>query len=256
MQNEATNTAGRWRTILIERENLLRTMLARLVLLSERFRLEADFGDVLPARDACFRLKPELVVIDVDFPSVESVELIEILTRELPRTRVLALSGSEDPRLWQRLRRAKVHGYVARDEPVEILEEAMLEVAAGHSYLPAAFLRPPREPAIDCVPLPPRLTEQERTILRRVARGQTSRAIAFELRLSPRSVETYRGRILRKLGVPNTAALVDYAARHGMVAAEDLAGPAAETGVGRRGAADAAGLPESLNSPADLARVS
>ena len=227
---------GRWRTVLIERENLLRTMLARLVQLSPRFRLEADFGEVPSARDACFRLKPELVVIDVDFPAVGGVELIEIIVRELPRTRVLALSGSEDPFLLRRLGRAQVHGYVARNEPVEILEEAMIEVAAGHRYLPAAFLCHLREQVTTRAQSPTRLTEQEQQILRRVARGQTSRAIALELRLSPRSVETYRGRILRKLGVPNTAALVDFASRAGMMTPEPH--EASETNAGRNGAED------------------
>src|ERR1051325_3201356 len=97
------NAASRWRTILIEKENLTRTMLAKLILLSERFSLVADFGEVAPAREACQRLKPELLVIDVDFGPEESLEFIEIVMKEQPHTRVLALSGSNDPLLLHEL---------------------------------------------------------------------------------------------------------------------------------------------------------
>jgi DNA-binding NarL/FixJ family response regulator len=209
-------TVNRCKTVLIEGENLIRSMLARLLLLSERFSLVADFGEVAPARDACFKLQPQLVVIDVDFAPDESVELIEVLIKQQPQTRVLALSDSNDPALLYRLYESRVHGYMPRNESIELLEEAMHELAEGRTYFPASFVRAQQNFATNRDLLSQTLTEQEVEILRHVAAGRTSRAIAEHMRLSPRSVETYRGRIMRKLGLPNSAALVEYAFRNGL----------------------------------------
>jgi DNA-binding NarL/FixJ family response regulator len=139
------NAMARYRTVLIEGEGLIRTTIARHLLLSDHFSLLADFGEVSPARDACLRLQPQLVVIDVEFALEESVALIDVLVKEQPHTRVLALSDSNDPTLLHRLYQAHVHGYVPRNESLELLEEAMHEVADGRTYFPAAFLRAQQE---------------------------------------------------------------------------------------------------------------
>lgn len=76
---ESGHQVARIRTVLIEGENLIRTMLARLLLLSERLSLLADFEEAGAARETCLLLRPQLVVIDVDFAPEESVGLIEIL---------------------------------------------------------------------------------------------------------------------------------------------------------------------------------
>ena len=131
-------------------------------------------------------------------------------------TGVLAISGANDPSVMYELSRIEVHGFVQRTESIEILEEAMLEVGNRKRYLPAAFQRN-REAFERTFRKTQSLTPCERLLLRKVASGMTSRLIALEMNLSPRTVETYRSRLMKKLHVPNTAALIDYAFRKGFV---------------------------------------
>ena len=210
------NSPFRFRTVLIEPETLLRTMLARMILLSDHFCLVADYPDLQTARQNCFALEPEIIVLDVDFAPEESIDFIEIAGRQLPQTRVLVLSGTNNPAIVHELSRVEVDGFIQRSEPIEILEEALIEVANRKRYLPAAFVRQGREFA-EALQEIHALTTRERLLLRKVASGLTSRLIATEMKLSPRSVETYRSRLMRKLQVRNTAGLVDYAFRHGLI---------------------------------------
>jgi len=221
------NSQSRFRTVLIEQETLLRTMLARMILLSDRFSLVADYSDLQSAKENCFRLEPAIIVVDIDFSPEESIQFIEIVGKELPQTGVLALSASNDPAIVHELSRVDVRGFIQRSEPLEILEEAMMEVADHKRYLPASFFQRERE-FTQSVHENHALTTRERLLLRKVASGLTSRSIAAEMKLSPRSVETYRSRLMRKLRVPNTAGLVDYAFRHGLI----LHGPALNAGFG------------------------
>ena len=88
------------------------------------------------------------------------------------------------------------------------------EIARGKRYLPASFFRIANELTLGNQQAPNVLTRKEQDIIRRVALGQSSRQIANDMQLSQRSVETYRYRIMRKLRVTNSAALVDYAFRN------------------------------------------
>ena len=220
MNFSAENSPARFRTVLIEHETLFRTLLARIVLMSEKFLLVADFADLNSAHPACERLRPEVIVLDVDFQPEESIDFIEIIVQQRPATGVLAISSRNDPLLMHELSRVNVHGFIQRSEPVEMLEEALLEVAQRKRYWPAAFLQTGREFAQHAHEVHA-LSTRERLLLRKVASGLTSRLIASELNLSPRSIETYRSRLMRKLGVKNTAGLVDYAFRHGLIPSEN-----------------------------------
>ncbi len=202
--------------ILIERETLLRSSLAWFIHTTDDFQLLGDFPDVADAREGCRLLKPELIIIDVDFGPEESIEFLQVLRKEAPEARVLALSAAQNPQTSFRLAQAQVDGFLAKQESIEFLEEAMREVLSGHRYLPAAFVR-------DCAKFRERqaessaeLSSKELRILRLVTNGQTSRQIAAQVGLSPRSVETYRSRLMKKVGAANAAGLVDYAFRSGL----------------------------------------
>src|SRR5436190_11204551 len=123
-----------WRTVLIEGQTLFRNVLAKAIRLDDRFELLAELEDGVEGKEFCVELNPHLVVMD-------GVELAPFLRKHLPRTRVLALSHLDDPFTLHRLSEAGVHGYVAKDHPWEILEEAMIEVASGRDYFPAALRR-------------------------------------------------------------------------------------------------------------------
>ena len=212
-QGGYVNPTPPWRMVLIEAQTLLRDVLAKAIRLDVRFELLAELEDGVEDKEICVGLKPHLVVMD-------GIELARFLRKHLPNTRILALSHLDDPFTLNRLAEAGVHGYVAKDHPWEILEEAMIEVASGREYFPAALRRNQEILRSDPTAFAKILSVREQEILCYVASGWTSRSIASQLNLSPRSVETYRHRILRKLGVKNLAGLIDYAYRNGFVRPE------------------------------------
>jgi len=214
------STITPWRTVLIEGQTLLRNALAKAIRLDDRSELLAELEDGVEGKEICVRLNPDLVVMDICLPRTDGIELAGFLIRRLSNTRVLALSHWSDPFTLNRLFEAGVHGYVAKDHPWEILEEAMIEVASGRNYFPAALRQNQENLRSDPTAFAKILSVREQEILCYVASGWTSRSIASQLNLSPRSVETYRHRILRKLGVKNLAGLIDYAYRNGFVRPE------------------------------------
>jgi DNA-binding NarL/FixJ family response regulator len=211
------NSGPPWRTILVEDQTLLRNVLAKAIRLDDRFELLAEAADGIAARELCLRLNPDLVVTDIRLPGIDGIELASCLLKELPRVRILAMSNLKDPFTLNRLCEAGVHGYVAKDEPLEILEEAMLEVASGKNYFTAALCQNRERLRSDPTAFARVLSLREQEILCYVASGLTSKLIAHRLSLSPRSVETYRYRIMKKLDIENVAELIDYAFRNGFV---------------------------------------
>jgi DNA-binding NarL/FixJ family response regulator len=214
------NPTAPWRTVIIEDQTLLRNVLAKAIRLDDRFELLAEVEDGLEAKETCLRLRPHLVVTDIHLPRMDGIELASFLIGHLPGIRVLALSHLKDPFTLNRIAEAGVHGYVAKDQSLEILEEAMIEVASGRTYFTAALCQNQEKLRSDPKAFAKILSAREHEILCYVARGMTSRAIAERLNLSSRSVETYRYRIMKKLEMDNLAELIDYAFRNGFVRPE------------------------------------
>lgn len=211
------NGKGKWRTVVAEQETLSRTLLSRVIRLDERFEVVRELEDGLEAREACLEQKPDLVVTGIHLPKLDGIDLARVLARELPQTRILLLSERDDSLTLSRVAEIQVHGYITRDEPWEILEEAMIEVASGRTYFSAAYVRTQQILRRDSNGFAKILSRREREILSWVASGRTSRMIARHLNLSHRSIETYRYRIMRKLEIENLAGLIDYAFRNGFV---------------------------------------
>jgi two-component system response regulator NreC len=128
-------------------------------------------------------------------------------------TRILVLSQRSDRPTLRRLKQIGIHGFVEKEQSLEIVEEAIEEVASGRQYFTALWNR--AETGFESEPgaLTRLLNPRERDILRLVALGQTNRSIAVELGLSLRSVETYRYRMMRKLGLKTMASLIEFGVR-------------------------------------------
>lgn len=209
-----------WRTVLVEDQALLRNVLAKAIRLDERFELVADVEDGLEGKRVCAELVPDLLVTDIHLPGIDGVELAGHVLKTLPTVRVLALTNLKDPFTLNRLQEIGIHGYVEKDQPLEILEEAMVEVASGHTYFTATIMTSQARLSDDPNAFSKILSARDQEILCLVAQGESSRAISERLGLSQRSVETYRYRILKKLGLKSSAELVDYAYKNGFVRAE------------------------------------
>jgi two-component system response regulator NreC len=163
--------------------------------------------------------RPDVVVLDLSMPQLNGVEAGRQIVKSCgERTRVLLLTIHREEYLIVTALRAGIRGYMLKTESAEELIHAIHELAAGGTYLGPgicgvvvdAFLNGKE-------PQPDPLNDRDREVLQLVAEGHTTKEIAGILGLSVKSAESYRMRIMEKLNIHDTANLVRYAIRQGMI---------------------------------------
>ena len=217
-------SAGRKiRVLLADDHTLVRQGLRALL---ER---EADIkiiGEARNGREAVHRavaLKPDIVVMDISMPHLNGLEATQRIAATCPGTRVVALSMHKQEHHVQALLRAGARGYVPKDAPASELLAAVRAVHGGGCYLHPQISSKVVDGYLDGNrPAAPRelLTSREREVLQLVAEGKTNRLIAAELRLSVKTIEAHRARIMTKLKIHNAAGLTRYAMSRGIIGSD------------------------------------
>lgn len=172
------------------------------------------------ALDALERATFDLVLLDINLPGRSGIDVLEELRRRWPRTPVLVVSAFPEEEFAVRCLRLGAAGYVAKGAAADELVTAAQKVLGGGKYVTAAVAErlagaiggvasgaPPHEA----------LSNRELQVLRLVATGKTMREVAEELRLSEKTIATYRARIAAKLGASSNVELTRYALQHGLV---------------------------------------
>jgi DNA-binding NarL/FixJ family response regulator len=165
------------------------------------------------------RLQPDVVVMDISMPDMSGIEATELINRECPKVRVLALTVHEVEGYLRRLLEAGATGYILKRAAGDELVRAIRRVAAGGVCIDptlaaeavATQFGTPSRQADPRVPL----TDREAQVVKLLARGYINREIADELDLSIKTIEVHKARALEKLGVRRRADLVHYAMRRG-----------------------------------------
>jgi len=166
---------------------------------------------------AAQRLQPDLIIMDLVLPGVTGAEATRVILGMLPRVRIIVLSSSLIAEHVQGARRAGVHGYVVKEAASSELASAIQIVMTGnryHSPQIAGALADCERDGGASPHLWEHLSSREREVLRRTAAGTSTAQIAQQLSLSPKTVDSYRCRLMRKLGLPNRSTLIRYAMRH------------------------------------------
>jgi DNA-binding NarL/FixJ family response regulator len=183
-------------------------------------RVVGSVGDGASAVREASRLHPSVVVMGITMPGVNGIEATRLLGSRHPDIKVLILSIHASPVIVRQAIDAGALGYLVKDTNSEELVRAVRSVAGGNRYIGQGLAQiafdldrtaRARHPPLEI------LTATELNILRLVAEGQTNPQIAALVGLSPRTVETYRLRIMHKLNLNHLPALVRYAIRHGVV---------------------------------------
>jgi DNA-binding NarL/FixJ family response regulator len=211
------NSTTPWRTLLVDDETLLRNALTKALSLDPRFEIVGELGEIERAKELCVSSQPHLVVTEIQMKGTDGLEFANFCMKNALGSRVLMLSHLKDAFTLNRVCESRVHGYVEKDQPWEILEEALVEVASGRTYFTATAKRCQEQLRSNPNAFSKVLNLREQAILGYVATGLTSKVIAERLNLTCRSVETYRYRMMKKLGTANLAELMEYAFRHGFV---------------------------------------
>jgi DNA-binding NarL/FixJ family response regulator len=162
----------------------------------------------------------DVVLMDHLMPELNGIEAASLIRQRVPAIAIVMVSTIADPHHVVRALRAGIAAYVPKQGNVRDVVQAIREVAAGRRYLhpdiaDAVLNLLMRGETTDAVST---LSSRERQVLQLIVEGHTSSEIAARLSLSPRSVETYRGRMMGKLEVRDLAGLVRFAIRHGISA--------------------------------------
>lgn len=182
-------------------------------------------GTAADGREALRRIasvRPEVAILDIAMPQMNGLETARVLRERLPEVRVVILSMYSTVEHVFRALEAGAAGYVLKESAAQEIIEAVRAVCAGRRYLSPKIARA----TAGAVPARPqaspleRLSARERQILQLVAEGRSSVQIAAALNLSPKTVDTYRSRLMQKLGIGDTAGLVKFAIQHGLTPLE------------------------------------
>jgi two-component system response regulator NreC len=201
--------------VLADDHTSLRRSLRRLLDGAQHVNVIAEVSDLAAATREVHAHLPRVLVLDLDLPDGSSTETVRRLRSQVPRTEVVMLTIDESPLFAQQAFDAGAVGFVLKDRADSELVDAVHHAARGEEYVSprlAAGLDTLRR-AVDGDELSPREVE----VLRLIALGHTSVEIAAKLRLSRRTVETHRARILRKLGLRTRADLVQFALRRRLI---------------------------------------
>jgi DNA-binding NarL/FixJ family response regulator len=190
-------------------------------LLSDEFR-GAAFGEASDARQALEQLREnkwDVALLDIALPGKSGLDLLKELKAEWPELPVLVLSAHPEDQFAVRVLKAGAGGYMTKESAPEELAKAIRKILAGGRYVsPALAEKLALRVTKDLTRTPHEtLSDREYEVMSRIASGRTVTEIAEELSLSPKTISTYRARVLEKLGVKNSAEIVLYAIQNGLV---------------------------------------
>lgn len=178
-------------------------------------------ADITQALSEVNRLQPEIVLLDLNLDGRSGFEVLAELHRRNQSSRVIVLSMSDQPRNVAEALRMGASGYVLKGSASVELLAAVDAVAAGRRYLGAGLTDIAVQGLTSDADKGSTLSPRERQILVMVARGKSSAAIGEELHLSPKTVDTYRSRLMAKLELNDIPALVRWALREKLIDLDD-----------------------------------
>ena len=207
------------RVLLVEDHRMVREALSEILKKVPEIDVVGEAGDAHEALQQATALSPDVIVLDIRLPDVNGIEVAARLRDLGSRAKVVALSAFADKRFVTAMLRAGASAYVTKSAAGTELVRAIRAVAAGQGYFPpeiagalASELRD-RPLAGEAVPL----ARREREVLRLIAEGVRSPAIAEQLHVSVGTIEVHRRNIMRKLGMRTVAELTKHAIREGIV---------------------------------------
>jgi DNA-binding NarL/FixJ family response regulator len=210
------------RVLLADDHTLVRAGLRSLLARAEGVEIVGEAADGREAVELAAANRPDVVLMDLLMPGLGGLEATAEITAKVPTARVIVVSMNDTEDYVLQSLRAGAAGYLLKDGSPSELEQAVRTVAAGGRYLSPAVSRHlisglTRTPApASADPLTPR----QREVLRLVAEGLSTKQIARQLGISPKTVEAHRSQLMNALDIHDIAGLVRYAIRIGLVKPE------------------------------------
>lgn len=190
----------------------------RALLESDGFEVVGEASTGHEAIDMVQRLHPEVAVLDISMPLLNGIDAAREITRAAPRTKILLLTMFAEEHYVLEALRAGASAYILKTKAAGELVHAIREVCKGETYLGAGVSRTVVQAYLAKAenPTDP-LTSRERQVIQLVAEGKTTKEIATVLGVSTKTAESHRTNIMDKLNIHDTAGLVRYAIRTGII---------------------------------------
>jgi DNA-binding NarL/FixJ family response regulator len=209
------------RVLVADDHAVLRTGLRLLINTQPDMEVVGEAGTFAETVAAVRKTLPDVISLDLEMPGGTGMKLIETLAHDFPQSRILVLTMHHDPAYFRLALAAGAAGYVMKKSADSELLTAIRTLAKGQAYARIELDSGPLpSPAVGksegATPLDS-LSEREREVFDMVARGHTSQAIADKLFLSVKTVESYRARLMAKLGLKNRAELTQFALDLGLL---------------------------------------
>ena len=215
-----SNSGTTLRVLLADDHPVVREGLKQLVNAQPDMHVVGEASDGEAACRAARELMPDVLVMDLSMPVLGGAEATARVRRDAPDVKVLALTVHEERLYLTQLLRAGASGYVLKRAAPAELVRAVRTVAGGGTYIDPSLAGAVVEGYLEAETAAARpahgaLSEREREVLVRIARGFSNKEIAAELGLSVKMVETYKARVAAKLGLRTRVDIVRYAAHRG-----------------------------------------
>jgi two-component system response regulator NreC len=214
------------RIFIVDDHAVLRAGLRMLLGAQPDMTVVGEAADGEEALGKVREINPDVVTLDLTMPGGSGLRVIERLRQECPKVRVLVLTMHDDPAYFRAALAAGSSGYVVKSAPEAEVLSAIRAVSQGRTFVNLSLTNELVQTVLGgqqlaglADPADPKafLSPREQEVLRLTAQGHTNRQIADQLFLSVKTIETYRARLMAKLGLENRADLVRYAAAAGLL---------------------------------------
>jgi DNA-binding NarL/FixJ family response regulator len=214
---------GELKLLLGDDHTLMRQGLRKILEENAGWHVVAEAGNGRDAVRDMLALQPDVAVLDIGMPLLNGIEATRQIVRRIPLARVLILSMHADQAYVTQAVQAGARGYILKDSAGADLVQAVGVLATGKSFFSPAvaqlmlddYARRLTDRGVS--DRYDSLSEREREVFQLVAEGRSSKEIAELLSVSPATIETHRTHVLQKLGLRNTAEVVLYAVRRGVI---------------------------------------
>ncbi|HVT74624.1 MAG TPA: response regulator transcription factor [Lacunisphaera sp.] len=220
VSTHASEQATLKRVVIVDDHYMIVEMIAEIFERWEGFKVVGHAASCKEALEICHRERPDFVILDVGLPDASGLEAFKKLKAAFPAVHVLVFSGNLNAAVIKKAMVAGVDGILSKASPTADLRAAIRSVSAGQTYLcnqtsetVRQIVRARAAPPVEV----PELSKREKTVLRHIASGLSSKEIAAKLGLSRYTINNFRAKLSKKTGLHRAVQLSRYAAEIGLL---------------------------------------
>jgi DNA-binding NarL/FixJ family response regulator len=212
------------RIVIVEDHVMFREIIRKLCVEEFGHQVVGEAGDGRSGIRKILEASPDLVLLDLNLPDIDGFGVIDVLHKALSKSRIIAISVAHGSYLLYQLERASIDGFVDKaSNSLATLREAIQTVGSGRRYFSAVFAKARAARLADPASFEKVLSDRERHVLGLIGLSLDDREIASRLRITPKTAESFRARIMAKLNVHSTPKLIRFAIANGFTPLNDTA---------------------------------